>query len=113
VREPYRDFIEEAVRRDRTAKAIWQDLVDDHEFTSTYECVKRFVRRLRGETPRVAHPRIVTAPGEEAQVDYEPAIHLAADVQVEQPDLGEDARDRIPAPGWLTAGSCSTTCARA
>jgi transposase len=68
--EPYRDFIEEAVRRDRTAKSIWQDLVDDHAFTGTYECVKRFVRRLRGTTPRTAHPRIVTAPGEEAQVDY-------------------------------------------
>ncbi len=68
--EPYRDLVEAWVNRGRTASAIWQDLVDDHGFESSYECVKRFVRKLRGTPAGDPHPRIVTAPGEEAQVDY-------------------------------------------
>jgi transposase len=68
--EPYREWIEEAVRRGRLARAIWQDLVDDHGFQAGYASVRRFVVKLRGEVPREAHPVIVTAPGEEGQVDY-------------------------------------------
>ena len=67
--EPYRSLIEEALSRGRNAKAIWQELSDRHGFAGHYESVKRFVRRLRAKEP-VAHPRIETAPGEEAQVDY-------------------------------------------
>jgi transposase len=50
--------------------AIWQDLVSDHGFTGGYETVKRFVRKLRG--PQRPQPAgiILTAPGEEGQVDY-------------------------------------------
>jgi transposase len=68
--EPYREWIEEAVRRGRLAMAIWQDLVDDHGFSARYASVRRFVAKLRDEAPREAHPVIVTAPGEEGQVDY-------------------------------------------
>lgn len=68
--EPQREFIARQVDLGRTAKAIWQDLVDDHGFTAGYESVKRFVRKLRGTTSPVAHPRIVTEPGQESQVDY-------------------------------------------
>jgi transposase len=68
--EPYREGIEAAVRQGRTAMAIWQDLVDDHGFASSYASVRRFVEKLRSEAPREAHPVIVTAPGEEGQVDY-------------------------------------------
>jgi transposase len=50
--------------------SIWQDLVDDHGFGSSYASVKRFVGKLREEAPRDAHPVIETAPGEEGQVDY-------------------------------------------
>jgi transposase len=50
--------------------SIWQDLVDDHGFASSYASVKRFVVKLRDEAPRDAHPVIETAPGEEGQVDY-------------------------------------------
>lgn len=67
--EPHRALIEEAVARGRNAKSIWQELVDEHGFAGHYETVKRFVRRLRPRE-QVAHPRIETAPGEEAQVDY-------------------------------------------
>ena len=46
--EKHRKFIELQVRLGRTAMAIWQDLVDDKDFTSSYACVRRFVRKLRG-----------------------------------------------------------------
>src|SRR2546428_6490658 len=50
--------------------AIWRDLVDDHGFPAQYASVRRFVGRLRGQRTPEAHPVIVTAPGEEGQVDY-------------------------------------------
>jgi transposase len=68
--EPYRGLIEQALGRGRNAMAIWQDLVDDHGFPARYASVRRFVRTLRGQRPAEAHPVIVTAPGEEGQVDY-------------------------------------------
>jgi transposase len=68
--EPYRELIELAVARGRQAMAIWRDLVDDHGFPAQYASVRRFVHRLRGAQPTEAHPLIVTAPGEEGQVDY-------------------------------------------
>jgi len=67
--EPYRELIEEALGRGRNAKAIWQDLVDDHGFAASYLSVKRFARQLRG-CEQQACAVIATAPGEEAQVDY-------------------------------------------
>jgi transposase len=68
--EPYRDLIVDAVRRGRNAMAIWQDLVDDHGFSARYASVRRFVATLRGQSAVEPHAIIVTAPGEEGQVDY-------------------------------------------
>jgi len=68
--EPYRELIEQALTRGRNAKAIWQDLVDDHGFVGGYQSVKRFINKLRGSSPQQPCAVIVTAPGEEAQVDY-------------------------------------------
>jgi transposase len=68
--QPYLDFIELSLSKGRNAKAIYQDLVDDHGFRGRYQSVKRFVRQLRGTLGQLACPIIVTAPGEEAQVDY-------------------------------------------
>jgi transposase len=68
--EPHREWITSALEQDRNAVAIWQDLVDQHGFTGRYNSVKRYVRELRGSNLILAHPTIVTAPGEEAQVDY-------------------------------------------
>jgi transposase len=68
--EPYREVIELALGRGRNAMAIWQDLVDQHGFPARYASVRRFVGTLRGQRPPDAHPVIVTAPGEEGQVDY-------------------------------------------
>ena len=50
--------------------AIWQDLVDQHGYSGGYQTVKRFVRKLRGAHSPQAVGIILTAPGEEAQVDY-------------------------------------------
>jgi transposase len=68
--EPFRELIVEALSKGRNAKAIWQDLVDDHGFTARYASVRRFVLKLRGGTAAEARVVITTAPGEEAQVDY-------------------------------------------
>ena len=68
--EPYREVIEVGLGKGRNAKAIWQDLVDDHGFRGAYQSVKRFAGKLRGSRPPEARVVIETPPGEEAQVDY-------------------------------------------
>ena len=68
--EIHREAIELGLSRERNAMAIFQDLVDVHGFTGSYESVKRFVRKLRGTPSPEARVVIETAPGEEAQVDY-------------------------------------------
>lgn len=87
--EPYREGVEAAARQGRTAMAIWQDLVDDHGFASGYASVRRFVVKLRGESPREAHPVIETAPGEEGQVDY------GDGPMVRHPESGKYRRTRL------------------
>ena len=68
--EPYREAIELGLSRGRNARAIWQDLVCEYGFTSSYQSVQRFVRKRRGAQVPEARVVIVTAPGQEAQVDY-------------------------------------------
>ena len=68
--EPYRDTIELGVSRGRNAMAIWQDMVCHYGFSGGYQTVKRFVRKLRGSQQPQAVGIILTAAGEEAQVDY-------------------------------------------
>ena len=68
--EPYRETIELGLNRGRNATAIWQDLIDQHGYSGGYQTVKRFVRKLRGADSPQAVGIILTAPGEEAQVDY-------------------------------------------
>src|SRR5207249_10905471 len=87
--EPHREVIVEALGRGRNAMAIWQDLVDGHGFTARYASVRRFVRRLRGTSTPEAHPVILTAPGEEAQVDY------GDGAMVRHPQTGQYRRTRL------------------
>jgi transposase len=68
--EPYREIIELGLSRDRNAMAIWQDLVSDHGFQGGYQSVRRFAYKLRGVQVPHARAVILTAPGEEGQVDY-------------------------------------------
>jgi len=87
--EPHREFIEEGLARGRNAMGIWQELVDQHGFTGSYESVKRFVRKQRGSQSPEARAVILTAPGEEAQVDY------GTGPMVRDPDSGKYRRTRL------------------
>jgi len=87
--EPYRERIELALARGRNAVAIWQDLVSEAGFASGYQSVRRFVGKLRGAPIPQAHPVIVTAPGEEAQVDY------GTGPMVRDPQSGKYRRTRL------------------
>src|SRR5437879_1681418 len=68
--EPYREIIELGLSRDRNAMAIWQDLISDYGFQGGYQSVRRFAYKLRGAQVPQARAVILTAPGEEGQVDY-------------------------------------------
>ena len=68
--EPYREAIDLGISRGRNAMAIWQDLVSEYGFASSYQSVQRFVRKRRGTQTPEARVVIVTAAGQEAQVDY-------------------------------------------
>jgi transposase len=87
--EPHRDFIELSLSKGRNAKAIYQDLVDDHGFTGRYASVKRFVRHCRGPQTPEARVVIVSAPGEESQVDY------GSGPMVRDPHSGRYRRTRL------------------
>ena len=87
--EPYRELIELGLARGRNAIAIWQDLVCQSGFTSGYQSVGRFVRKLRGAQVPQARVVIVTAPGEEAQVDY------GTGPMVRDPQSGKYRRTRL------------------
>lgn len=89
--EPHRDFVELSLRRGRNAMAIFQDLICDHGFEARYASVRRFVKKLRGTVlPKEGHPFIVTAPGEEAQVDY-----AGEGPMVRHPETGKYRRTRL------------------
>ena len=87
--EPYREHIEAAVAQGRNAMAIWQDLVDHHDFAHGYASVKRFVAKLRGRPGQTPYDVIETAPGEEAQVDY------GSGPMVRDPQTGKYRRTRL------------------
>jgi transposase len=100
--EAYREWIELELSRGRNATGIFQDLVDGHGFTGSYESVKRFVRKLRGPVSPEARAIIETRPGEECQVDY------GTGPLVRDPDTGKYRRPRLFV---LTLG-CSRKCVR-
>jgi transposase len=86
--EPYRELIEQGLSQGRNAMAIWQDLVSYHGFPGGYQTVKRFVHKLRGSEPEAAGI-ILTAPGEEGQVDY------GSGPMVRHPESGKYRRTRL------------------
>jgi transposase len=67
--EVHRIFIEEQLRLRRNYTAIYQELVDQHGFTGSYNSVKRFSGRIVRREPE-QFDRLEFSPGEEAQVDY-------------------------------------------
>ena len=105
--------------RSPAAATPWRsgsDLVDEHGFAARYASVRRFVVTLRGRGTAEAHPVIVTAPGEEAQVDY------GEGPMVRDPDTGKYRRTRLfvltlgysrKSVRLLTFGSSTPTLGRA
>jgi len=87
--EPYREAIELGLSRGRNARAIWRDLVSEYGFANNYQSVQRFVRKLRGTQAPEARVVIVTAPGQEAQVDY------GSGPMVRDPETGKYRRTRL------------------
>ncbi len=85
----YRKAIELGLSRGRNARAIWQGLVSEYGFASSYQSVQRFVRKLRGTQVPEARVVIVTAPGQEAQVDY------GTGPMVRDPDTRKYRRTRL------------------
>lgn len=67
--QPFAATISEKVELGLTARRIYQDLVLEHGFADKYQCVKRFVRRLKATQPARVW-RMECEPGEEAQVDF-------------------------------------------
>ena len=67
--EEFREQILPLIEQGLSAKRIHQDLVSDHGFSSSYQSVKRFVRRFRESMP-LPFRRLETLPGKEAQIDF-------------------------------------------
>lgn len=65
----HHEFIDAEVKKGRNATAIYQDLVERFGFTSRYNSVKRYARKLKRTEPE-QYDRLEFLPGEEAQVDY-------------------------------------------
>jgi transposase len=87
--EPYRETIEFGLSRGRNAMAIWQDMVTANGFAGGYQTVQRFVRKIRGTQGPEPVGIIVTAPGEECQVDY------GTGPMVRDPQSGKYRRTRL------------------
>jgi transposase len=87
--EPFREAIELGLSQGRNAVGIWQDLVSESGFNGGYQTVKRFVRKLRGNQPPQPRAVIITAPGEESQVDY------GTGPMVRDPQTGKYRRTRL------------------
>ncbi len=67
--EAHRAWIETQVSLGRNATSIYQDLVEVHGFSHSYNSVKRFVAKIRAREPE-RFDVLEFLPGEEAQVDY-------------------------------------------
>ncbi len=73
--EPHRELILQKLEQGLTAQRIYQDLVEDHEFTAKYHSVRRYVARLVQKSPQLVR-RIEVEPGEEAQIDFGTAAFI-------------------------------------
>jgi transposase len=65
----HREVIVEKLSLGLTAQRIYQDLVDDHSYTGSYDSIKRYARKFKRHAPKWFE-RLTTAPGREAQVDF-------------------------------------------
>ncbi len=67
---PYHGMIRDWLgQEDYTAQRLHR-MVTEQGYAGSYETVKRYVRRVKGERSRVAYLRFETEPGVQAQVDF-------------------------------------------
>lgn len=83
--EPFRERVVALQKDGVEGQAIYQLLVEQHQFGGSYSSVKRFLRQLAPAVVR-GTVRIEVAPGDEAQVDF------GAAGQVLDPELGRVRR---------------------
>jgi transposase len=84
--EPFAAFIKEKLNHGLTAQRIYQDLVAEHQFTGSYDSVKRFVRQLEQARP-LPFRRLETEPGQEAQVDFGQGAWVVEDERRRRPHV--------------------------
>jgi transposase len=73
--KPFESTVSDLLDMGLEMAALFARLRDDFGYTGSYSSVRRFVRRLRPNAPRVVL-RVETAPGEQAQVDFGPVGKL-------------------------------------
>jgi transposase len=66
---PYTEKIRAFYLQHLTAQRIYQDLVEQHGYSGSYDSVKRYVRKLRRKIRHFTE-RLPHLPGREAQVDF-------------------------------------------
>ncbi len=67
--EAFREVILAKLELGLSAQRVFQDLVEEHDFSGKYWSVNRFVRKLNKSTP-LPFRRMEVAPGAEMQVDF-------------------------------------------
>lgn len=83
---PFHDLIATKVATHLDAQRIFQDLKSEHDYSGSYDSVKRYIRHLRGVHPEV-FARIESAPGEEAQIDFGQGAPTLKDARYRRPWL--------------------------
>lgn len=68
--EPYREVVWRKHTSGLTAQRIYQDLVEEVEYTGGYDSVKRYCRKFRGDASQRLFAHLPVLPGQEAQVDF-------------------------------------------
>ncbi len=52
--KPFRAFIAAEAAKRRISNAIYEDLVEHHGYTGSYDAVKRLTRKMRSSNPKVS-----------------------------------------------------------
>ena len=65
----YHEAIQSKLKCGQNARSIYQDLYVEEDYRGSYQSVKRYVRKLRRQSPQL-YARLEHPPGLEAQVDF-------------------------------------------
>lgn len=68
--QAYADLVEQWVKEGVNAKVIHQHLVDEYQFPGAYNCVQRFVQKIKQSQLNELTAPLHFKPGEAAQVDF-------------------------------------------